>query len=116
MEFSANSGLPGAEIWRRQLLQIPTVFGRLNYLSALRDDATGRYWHPELTDLLGSEAADRALRHSHHQVFSQWIGYSLEEQKADLEEYLRTQAEEDLIRVIARWFRQRHAMWSGNST
>lgn len=29
------------------------------------------------------------LCHSHHQVFSQWIGSNLAEQKADLEDYVR---------------------------
>lgn len=42
-----------------------------------------------MTHLLGSEDADRTLCHSHHQVFSQWIGSSLAEQKADLDEYVR---------------------------
>lgn len=35
------------------------------------------------------EDADRTLRHSHHQVFSQWLGFSLREQKEDLDEYLK---------------------------
>jgi len=39
--------------------------------------------------MLGGEDADRALCHSHHKVFSQWIASSLEEQKADLDDYLR---------------------------
>jgi hypothetical protein len=79
---------PGVELWRRTLLQIPTVFGRLVYLSSLRDAVTNRYVHASLTALLGPEDADRTLCHSHHQVFSQWIGFSLAEQKAELDEYL----------------------------
>lgn len=39
--------------------------------------------------MLGPDDADRTLCHSHHQVFSQWIGFSLAEQKAELDEYLR---------------------------
>ncbi|HEV3199104.1 MAG TPA: hypothetical protein VGZ73_14425 [Bryobacteraceae bacterium] len=80
---------PGTELWRRTLSQIPTVFGRLVYLASLRDAATNRYAHASLTPLLGAEDADRTLCHSHHQVFSQWIGFSLAEQKADLDEYIR---------------------------
>ena len=77
------------ELWRQTLSQIPTVFGRLVYMASLRDSATNRYVHASLTSLLGAEDADRTLCHSHHQVFSQWIGFSLSEQKADLDEYVR---------------------------
>jgi hypothetical protein len=87
-DFSTNSR-PGSEIWRGLLLQIPTVFGRLVYLSSLRDHASGRYRHPTLSPLLGSESADRTLCHSHHQVFSEWIASSLDRQKSDLDEYLK---------------------------
>jgi hypothetical protein len=66
---------------------VPTVFGRLVYLASLRDPATNRYYHASLTPLLGPEDADRTLCDSHHQVFSKWIGFSLAEQKADLDEY-----------------------------
>jgi len=86
-------------MWRNALRQIPTVFGRLVFLASLRNTETGRYVHPGLTQMLGAEEADRALCHSHHQVFSQWIASSLEEQKADLDEYLRMAGNEpDLFR------------------
>jgi hypothetical protein len=76
-------------MWRNVLRQIPTRFGRLVFLASLRESETGLYGHPGLVRLLGPEEADRALCHSHHQVFSQWIASSLAEQKADLDEYLR---------------------------
>jgi hypothetical protein len=69
-------------------MQIPTHFGRLAYLASLRDSTTGRYAHEGLVRLLGPEDADRTLCHSHHQVFSEWLGFSLAEQKSDLDEYL----------------------------
>jgi len=81
---------PAASQWRLMLAQIPTIFGRLAYLASLRDPATGRYQHSDLISMLGSEDADRALRHSHHQVFSQWLTFNLAAQKSDLDEYLRT--------------------------
>jgi hypothetical protein len=76
-------------MWRNVLRQIPTLFGRLVFLSSLRDPDNGRYADPGLVRMLGEDDADRTLRHSHHQVFSQWIASSLEEQKADLDDYLR---------------------------
>ena len=93
LEFDSKSlsaREPAAELWRRTLSQIPTVFGRLVYLASLRDNASNHYAHSSLTSLLGPEGADRTLRHSHHQVFSEWISFRLAEQKADLDEYIRT--------------------------
>jgi hypothetical protein len=63
------------------------VFGRLVYLSELRDIA-GIYSHPALNQLVGRSEADRTLCHCHHQIFKQWIGCTLAEQKADLDAYL----------------------------
>jgi len=38
--------------------------------------------------MLGPQDADRAIRHSHYQLFSQWLAFSLAEQKADITEFL----------------------------
>jgi hypothetical protein len=57
-------------------------------MANLRDQETGRYSHPTFSAALGAEEADRTLRHSHYQVFSQWLGFSLAEQKEDLDEFL----------------------------
>jgi hypothetical protein len=70
---------------------IPTQFGRLVYLASLRDSTSGYYCEPGLNSLLGPEGTDRAIRHSHHQVFSEWLAYSLAEQKADIDDFLREQ-------------------------
>jgi hypothetical protein len=67
------------------------VFGRLVYLASLRDSTSGYYREPALASLLGPEGADRAIRHSHHQVFSEWLACSLAEQKADIDGFLRDQ-------------------------
>ena len=48
----------------------------------------GRYSHDALLRILGPEDTDRALCNSHHQVFSEWLRFSLAEQKSDLDEYL----------------------------
>jgi len=58
-------------------------------LSKLRN-TSGIYSHPELADSVGSGECDRALGHCHHQVFNHWIGFTLAEQKADLEAYLNS--------------------------
>lgn len=92
-EYLANSQsarTPAVVLWRKTLSQVPTVFGRLAFLASLRDSTSGRYSHEALLRLLGPEDTDRALCNSHHQVFSEWLRFSLAEQKTDLDEYLST--------------------------
>jgi hypothetical protein len=38
--------------------------------------------------MLGYEITERTLRHSHHEIFSEWLGFTLAEQKSDLDDYL----------------------------
>jgi hypothetical protein len=75
-------------MWRKTLSRIPTHFGRLVFVSSLRDALTGRYAHAPLSQIVGREITDRTLCHSHHEIFSEWLSYTLAEQKADLDEYL----------------------------
>jgi hypothetical protein len=77
-----------ANLWRNTLSQIPSVFGRLVYLSSLRDQNTGRYEHHGMAQVFGEDEADEALRASHLQSFADWLCFSLEQQKADLDLYL----------------------------
>lgn len=85
---SQSARTPGPVLWRKTLSQVPTTFGRLVFLASLRDTSTGRYQHESLIRMLGPEDTDRSLLSSHHQVFSEWLRFSLAEQKADLDEYL----------------------------
>ncbi|MGA1994174.1 MAG: hypothetical protein ABSH45_00220 [Bryobacteraceae bacterium] len=59
-------------------------------MASLWDAPSGSYYHSDLSQLMGREDADRTLCLSHHQIFSQWLTFSLSEQKADLERYLNT--------------------------
>ena len=76
------------DLWRNTLTQIPSVFGRLVYLTSLRDPNSGRYEHAGLALIFGERDADAALRDSHCQTFSEWLKFDLEQQKADLDLYL----------------------------
>ncbi len=76
------------DLWRNTLSQIPSVFGRLVYLSSLCDPNTGVYQHYGLAQIFGEKEADRALRESHEQTFQLWLSFTLERQRADLELYL----------------------------
>jgi hypothetical protein len=90
------------DLWNRTLSQVPTAFGRIAYLASLRDSNTGRYEHFGLAQIYSEESADRALRLSHTQAFSEWLNYPLEQQKADLEEYLSS-VDENRDRILKTW-------------
>jgi hypothetical protein len=77
-----------ADLWRHTLSQIPSLFGRLVYLSSLRSENTGTYEHHGLAIKFGEDEAHSALLQSHNETFAGWLGCSLEQQKADLDLYL----------------------------
>jgi hypothetical protein len=93
-----------ADLWRNTLSQIPTLFGRLVYLSSLRDTNSGTYEHYGLAQVFGAKEADRTLRQSHTQAFASWLNLNLEQQKSDLEDYLAG-LEEDIDAILANWIR-----------
>lgn len=93
-----------SDLWRNTLSQIPAVFGRLVYLAALRDQNSGRYEHHGLALVFGESEADRALRRSHIQTFSEWLCFNLEQQRADLGLYLSA-LPDDRSRIVDTWLR-----------
>ena len=76
------------ESLRRILATIPTLFGQLVYLASLHDSTTGHYSHPHLSLFMANGDLSRTVSRSHHRVFSQWLAFSLADQKSDLGEYL----------------------------
>lgn len=93
-----------SDLWRNTLAHITSVFGRLTYLAALRNGNTGAYEHHGLVLVFGEKKADRALRRSHRKLFDEWLVFSVEEQKADLEEYLSSLPEPRQT-IIENWLR-----------
>ena len=93
-----------SDLWRNTLSQIPSVFGRLVYLSALRNQNTGRYEHHGLSLVFGEDEANRALRKSHQTAFAEWLSFNIEQQKADLDLYISALFE-DKRTVLEAWLR-----------
>jgi hypothetical protein len=77
-----------SNLWRNTLSQIPSVFGRLVYVSSLRNPNNGRYEHHGLALIFGEEDANKALKKSHLQIFDEWLTFNLEQQVSDLALYL----------------------------
>ena len=66
------------------LAAISTVFGRLYYVSSLKDSDSGRYQHDGLTSLYPANAVQAALSHCHEELFSRNLETPLREQESDL--------------------------------
>jgi hypothetical protein len=60
----------------------------LAYLASLRDVNTDQYHHHGLATVFGEAEAHRALRESHETAFAEWLTFTIEQQKADLDLYL----------------------------
>ena len=78
----------GADLWRNTLSRIPTLFGRLVYLSNLRSPNTGRYEHHGLALVFGELESDRELRKLLKQFFQEWLNLKLVDQVNEIRTYL----------------------------
>jgi hypothetical protein len=72
------------------LASIPSLFGRLIYVSSLRDLASGRYEHAGLLALHPEEAVQQALAKCHEEVIERILETTLAEQAEDVRECLET--------------------------
>lgn len=88
------------------LAQIPATFGRLVYLSALRDCNTGVYKHFGLARQYAPADIDTVCRRSHYQSFLEWLSFSLEGKKADLDLYMST-LDANKRTVLETWAREK---------
>src|SRR5712672_1691197 len=68
----------------RTLAAIPSDFGRLYYVSSLKDSSTGRYKHEGLMDLYSENSVQAALTHCHEELFSRILETPLSRQERDL--------------------------------
>jgi hypothetical protein len=66
------------------LAAISNYFGRLYYVSSLKDSTSGRYVHDGLTSLYPENAVQAALTHCHEELFSRILETPLREQECDL--------------------------------
>jgi len=93
---------PAAELWSRTLHQIPSLLGRLAYLASLRDPNSGQYLHFGFAQRFSDREADRTIRRSHINTFTDWLCYSLEQQREDMEAYL-TGENRPRREILAAW-------------
>ena len=70
------------------LAAIPTDFGRLCYVSSLKNAESGLYEHDGLKTLHSENAVQAGLSHCHQELFSRILETTLKEQERDLRECL----------------------------
>jgi hypothetical protein len=90
------------DLWLHTLSQIPTLFGKLQYLASLRDPNTGTYEHHGLSLVFGEKEATKAMRQNHKRTFADWLALGLAEQESDLENYL-VGLRSPLGEILASW-------------
>ncbi len=95
---------PIEDLWRVTLSQIPSLLGRLVYLSGLRDPNTGMYSHLGLALRCNAEEAHEAIRISHQRGFEQWLLLRFVEQREDCELYWSSLLEDR--RLVAQMWAQ----------
>lgn len=93
-------------LWKHTLSRIPTVFGRLLYLSSLRDPNSGNYRHHGLSMGFGREESSRALLQSHEQTFQEWLNLALAGKYTDLMLFLDS-LEDPRELVLDHWLRSK---------
>ena len=74
----------------RTLAAIPSDFGRLYYVSSLKDPGTGRYEHDGLMNLYSHASVQAGLMHCHEELFSRILETPLSHQERDLRNCLET--------------------------
>src|SRR5260370_38290527 len=74
------------------LAQVPTSYGRLHTVAALRDQESGLYRCNALSSTFSGEAVHQTLDFCHKQLFYRTLESSLEAQAADLRDFVRLKA------------------------
>lgn len=92
------------ETWGRDLVEIETAYGRLVYLAGLRDLNSGRYEHYAAEPDLRKRVHAFFLR-LHEAIFREWVNYTLERKKADIELYIDGLDSIDRAELIDAWLR-----------
>lgn len=107
--FSAHHNpaeVEGSEtLWIRDLTLIESSYGRLVYISGLRNPDTGRYEHFGFTNSSSNLVASRNMKKIHENLFREWVGFSLEKKKADIELYISGIVDVDRAELIDAWLR-----------
>ena len=106
VDSNHSTSSEGSEsLWIRDLTLIESSYGRLVYISGLRNPDTGRYEHFGFHSSPSNLVASRTLKKIHETIFREWVTYSLEKKKADIELYISGIVDLDRAELIDAWLR-----------
>ena len=71
------------DLWKHTLSRIPAVYGRLMYLTSLRDPNSGLYRHHGLSAAFGRDESSKPLKQSHERTFLEWLKLPLPDKNRD---------------------------------
>ena len=89
------------------LAAISSDFGRLYYVSSLKDSDSGRYEHDGLMSLYSENAVQAGLSHCHEELFSRILETPLRDQERDLRACLDS-AGDKYWDVVENWRESRY--------
>ena len=92
------------EVELREFSQIETSYGRLVYLASLRNPDNGRYEHYG-SELSAPSVINSKLMRLHEEIFREWVTYTLERKKADIELYIAGIESVDAAALVDAWLR-----------
>lgn len=79
-----------ADILRALTISLPTNLSRLIFLATLRDNNSGRYYHPELAGRFPDSLADLAMLDCHQRIYRRVVALPLEDLTDELDRYIAT--------------------------
>lgn len=82
-----ESGLD-KQVHEALLKALPNDLSRMIYVATLRDNNSGHYYYPELTQRFSAEIVDRAMLACHGQLFDRVVQLSLEDLTESLDVYM----------------------------
>jgi len=83
---------------------VVNLFERLVYLTSLRNPDNGRY-EPDRSAVSFSSAVNQDLTRRHEEVFREWVAYTLERKKVEVELYIAGIEPRDPAEFIDTWLR-----------
>ena len=81
---------------------VVNLFERLVYLASLRDPDNGRY-EPDRSVVSLSSAVNQDLTRWHEEVFREWVAYTLERKKVEIELYIAGIELRDPAELTSTW-------------
>lgn len=96
---------PAASDWKHELALIDSSYGRLVYLTGLLDPNTGLYEYSASKSTKDGESVHRVLKQAHEDLFREWVSFSLQRKRDDIDSYIAGLGLIDKAQLVNAWAR-----------